>query len=337
MKPNVVIAFAAGVVAGGCSGPATTESNGSSASAIVDGMPATAYPEAVIVNSGSSNQCSGAVLAPRVVITAGHCLTPGSTYQVIAPNAGNQQVTASEDYTTYTGDPTTSSDTLLLFLDTPIALANYPVVPSQPVAPYTTVVDIGRTLNGSITMTDYVSPPVTILGPATSLGFPFNYEAQPDISQGGDSGGPIELLEPAGSSAPHTIVAIVDLDTSGECISQVVPTDLFARLDLVYADIEAQIAMHGGSGGSPVTPTDGGPGLDASPEGSPVAPTDGAPGQPMVEPSGEGGIAQGGKGFSGGSGCSTARGAGAETGAGQGGLAAVVALLLAVAARARRR
>ena len=78
--------------------------------------------------------CSGAVLAPRVVLTAGHCRSATKTYAVAAPNAGNQQSTASSDWTTYNGDPATSSDTLLLFLDTPIVLTSYPQIASEPVA-----------------------------------------------------------------------------------------------------------------------------------------------------------------------------------------------------------
>lgn len=176
-----------------CSSRPADDDVGTSREPIVDGTPATNYPEAVVVTASGFLPCSGAVLAPRVVLTAGHCRSLTNSYEIVAPNAGNQQSTASSDWTSYNGDPATSSDTLLIFLDSPIVLSTYPQIGDEPVAQGTAVVDIGRTLNGSITSTDYVSPTVTIEGPATSLGFPFNYEALPDISQDGDSGGPIEV------------------------------------------------------------------------------------------------------------------------------------------------
>jgi len=221
-----------------CGSQSSSEPVGSVSAAIVGGSEASAFPEAVVVTSSGFLPCSGVVLAPRVVLTAGHCKSPTLEYSVLAPNAGGQQVTGSRDWTTYTGDPATSSDTLLIFLDAPIALASYPVLASTAVAPGTSVVDVGRTLNGTITMQDYVSPAVTIMGPATALGFPYNYEATPDISQEGDSGGPIELP----GTSPHTVVAIVDTDTVEQNISEASPIDMFARLDVVRNAILAQIA-----------------------------------------------------------------------------------------------
>ena len=237
------------LVPGACSSRQANDAVGTTSQFIAHGTPATSYPEAVVVTASGLIPCSGAVLAPRVVITAGHCRSPTKSYMVVAPNAGHQQSSASSDFTTYDGNPATSSDTLLLFLDTPIRLAAYPEVGDRPVASGTLVVDIGRTLNGSVTSSDYVSPPVTIRGPAAGLGFPFNYEALPDVSEDGDSGGPIEVLAEDASSA-HLIVAIVDTDTVEQNINEEEPIDLFARLDLVHDAIEAQIGAHGGLSGS---------------------------------------------------------------------------------------
>ena len=91
-----------------------------------------------------------------------------------------------------------------------------------------------------------MSQPVTITGLGTDLGFPFNYKAMPDLSQNGDSGGPIEVVDPNGGAGAHRVVAVVDTDTIDENINEEEPIDLFARVDLVYGQIAAQIGAHGG-------------------------------------------------------------------------------------------
>jgi hypothetical protein len=241
--------FGVAMVATACADPDV----GAQSAAIVNGTPATNYPEAVYVTASGFLPCSGVLLTPTVVLSAGHCRSLSSSYSVTAPNANGQTSTASSDWTTYDNDEMTSSDTLLVFLDTPIVIDVYPTLASLPVANGTTVIDIGRTLDGTIGTNDYVSAPVTILGPATSLGFPFHYEAQPDLSEDGDSGGPIEIDGPA----PRLVVAIVDTDTVEQGINEEEPIDLFERVDLVHDAIEAQIASHAGDGGKGVA-ADGG-------------------------------------------------------------------------------
>src|SRR5690349_15848653 len=55
---------------------------------IVGGVPATDYPEAALLNidvpanGGSYSACSATVIAPRVVLTAGHCVTRHSKWEV---------------------------------------------------------------------------------------------------------------------------------------------------------------------------------------------------------------------------------------------------------------
>ena len=245
-----------------CGSPGAGEAVGTATSEIVGGTPATAYPEAVVVTSSYILPCSGVVLAPRVVLTAGHCRSSTKTYAITAPNASGQQVSGSSDWTTFDGSAATSSDTLLIFLDAPITLASYPVIATGEVASGTAVVDVGRTLNGVITTQLYVSPTVTIQGPGDPLGFPYNYEALPDISQDGDSGGPIELVAP--SSSPHTVVAIVDTDTVEQNVTETSPIDLFARLDIVRDAIVAQIA----TAASSASAQDAGASTDAAPDGA---------------------------------------------------------------------
>ena len=220
--------------ASACGGP-DGEDSATVAEEIAGGYLATPHHEAVIVNGS----CSGSVIAPRVVMTAGHCGTPTHTYHVVAPNAGGQTANATSDWTTYTGDQRASLDLRLLFLDTPIHLASYPTLAKHAVLTGTKVRDIGRTLNGKVTSELWASPTVTIEGSAAAMGFPHHYRAQRDLSQGGDSGGPIEIV------GTREIIAIVDTDTVEHHIAGP-KIDLFVRVDLLHDEIERRIAAHGG-------------------------------------------------------------------------------------------
>ena len=102
--------------------------------------------------------------------------------------------------------------------------------------------DVGRTLNGSVTGALWISAPVELLGDAAwAGGFPFNLAARADLSQGGDSGGPIFLAEPAPARADgavqHVLAGLVDTDicpAGCEHKGNFVPAvDLFARADLI--------------------------------------------------------------------------------------------------------
>jgi hypothetical protein len=217
--------------------------------AIKQGTPATAFPEAIVLTASGFVPCSGVLLSPTVVLTAGHCslgATVTPSFDIVAPNAPDssgkpQSAHASADWTPYNNDVKTSSDVRLVFLDTPITIAHYPTIATTEAAVGTKVVDVGRALNGTITQTDYVSGEVTINGDASSLGLPNNYEATPDLSEDGDSGGPIELED-----GSHTLVALVDTDTVEQNISETTPIDLFVRLDLVRDRILAEMEQPDG-------------------------------------------------------------------------------------------
>ena len=159
---------------------------------IVNGQPANSYTEAALINT-SSYICSGSIIAPRVALTAGHCVDAGS-YTVVAPYANNQQATGSQTWTEYQSagqyvDPD-SLDVAVIILDTPINLPWYPPLASAAVASGTQAINVGRIQDGSASYSQLFYGDAVTLSPGTSCGFPLAY-CSDEIIQSGDSGGPV--------------------------------------------------------------------------------------------------------------------------------------------------
>ena len=234
--------FTLALAVAGCSAapvaPELDGAVGSSPDAIVGGSRATAYPESILVDM-DTGYCSGSLIAPRVVLTAGHCVAGVRSWTVRAPFASNQQARVVEGKTLdWTYDASgyvnpNQHDVGLLYLDRAITLPSYPKLQRSKLANGTQVVNIGRIDNGSLsTSALYVSKPIAVRDAASS-GFPYDYISS-EIIESGDSGGPVELA----AAGEHTIVAVNSGAGGG--------TQVLARVDLVLGWIDSYVNAHGG-------------------------------------------------------------------------------------------
>ncbi len=229
-------------------GASTSETLGEVVSQpIVGGTPATTYAEAALINAPGFI-CSGSVIAPKVVLTAGHCVTDASSFTVVAPFANRQTARGVSKWTEYTQtgqyvNPN-ESDVAVIVLDRAIQLATYPKLAQSASPAGTKVVNVGRIDDGVASSSALFFGKEVTLRNGSPYGFPLSYVTE-EVIQSGDSGGPVYL---AGNASPRTIVAVNSGGGGG--------TQVLARVDLVYAKIQEIIAQSGGTTATPApTPT----------------------------------------------------------------------------------
>lgn len=212
---------------------------------IVNGSPASAYTEAALISFGGY-LCSGSVIAPKIVLTAGHCVADASSWTVTAPYASNQTAKGTHKWTDYTstGESVNPNalDVAVIILDTPITLSSYPTLASSASPAGTKAVNVGRIRNGTVSYNGLFYGAQVTLKAGASYGFPKAYMSE-EIIESGDSGGPVYV----GSGSSRVITAVNSGAGGG--------TQVLARVDLAYAKIQQLIAANGGSGsGGGTTP-----------------------------------------------------------------------------------
>ena len=193
---------------------------------VISGSIAEEHPEAVLVTMrdgyGPIGECSGTLIAPGVVLTAGHCVDRADSWMIVAPFASGQwrRATRGEVYDWDVGANATfdKHDVGVILLDQPIMLDSYPTIAAEPLPHGDEAVVIGRTFQGDTPrggMFDshplYVSDPIILLhyfDPAVADLHPLYYGTRHIMIERGDSGGPVYAYD-AAPDAPRELIGVV--------------------------------------------------------------------------------------------------------------------------------
>lgn len=217
-----------------CGGASAEDEASPTAEGIIGGSVASAYPEAAYLDIDQTATrgyaCSGVLIAPNVVLTAGHCVDTHSVWEVHVGGAYRISTSAiTYDWSEQGAEQVNPAhhDLGLVFLCDGVKLAAYPDISAAVVETGAEAISVGRVLNGVVKSGDYQV--ATTLRPGGTFGYPFDYYST-DAIEPGDSGGPVFVR------GTHTIVAVNSGSGSG--------IQMLARTDLLHAWLADQIAKH---------------------------------------------------------------------------------------------
>ncbi len=200
-------------VAGCAVEPGDGQEAASTDEAIVSSMQdgtATEFPEAVqILHGNGVDYCTGVLVSPTVVLGAAHCIW-GTAYTVkapFAPGAPSRKVVRSKVLSRGYSNDAASPDVGVLVLDKPIELAQYGIPTSIGAeadrgSSYRGVA-VGRSLEARTA--PLVRSKVLAITSGKSAGYATGLRT-PYYSTGGDSGGPLFLVE--GGRLTHKLVGV---------------------------------------------------------------------------------------------------------------------------------
>lgn len=255
------------VVAGHAGACAARDDIASAESDILNGVRADGYEEAVLIDKFESGawrtHCSGAVIAPTVVLTAGHCVGSPLTGEEVAGDwqvrvrAGVVDAGPVESRSFHAaraialGRDGGERDIGLMFLDTPVRLTKWPVLATRSVDQGTPAIALGRmSSNGSDWGFVNVSPPFDVGVPSAlapneyALGAhcasATAYAARVHVIVEGDSGGPVFVSRGG-------VREVVAVNSATVYRGREFLLDCFARVDVGADWIAKQIASHGGA------------------------------------------------------------------------------------------
>ncbi|MBV9123233.1 MAG: trypsin-like serine protease [Planctomycetes bacterium] len=158
------------------------------------------YPEAVLITAVSFglHQTSlgcGVLIAPRVVLTAGHCVRGFDSWEVTAPYAqGQRRTTRTASLHPRYPQDRLENDLAVLILDKGIDIGRpFPSLHGGDLYPIeqTKLLVVGRVENGMPSPTRLFQTEVTLVQFPGDLNL---YGGFPGVSEKGDSGGPVFLV-----------------------------------------------------------------------------------------------------------------------------------------------
>jgi hypothetical protein len=189
------------------------------------------FPEVVNLepsgNPAAPDACSGTIVAPTVVLTAGSCVTSVKSWTIRSPYSGVRLSLASKGETKDFGDGKDNIHTLgLVYADTPMPLEVYPQLASAPYPDGTSMVD----LVAPRLSLERVKP--TGLHDATRLGVLLAYAADAPAANT-DLGGPAEV------EGGYTLLGVRAMHQGTR--------DIFVRADVARPWVADRIRAHGGT------------------------------------------------------------------------------------------